>query len=189
MTTGLHPSALATPVPPPIPDLVVPLTPDALADGLRAFSRSYYANHPFRHRCTKADHAAAVAGVGGQSARVPAAVPRKDAPSSNCPDPDVRRVWLQRPRPRWHRAGLWRIDGFDWARRRFPGRDGGRAACCRACGSRLKPTRPLQDEALDRRRRLVTDGAVRARSMRQRIGRSTALPWIRPTRSTTSRAG
>ena len=47
MTTGLHPSALATHPPAPIPVLERPLTPEALADALRAFSRSYYANHPF----------------------------------------------------------------------------------------------------------------------------------------------
>lgn len=47
MTSTLHASALAAPVPPPIPELHAPLAPEALVESLRAFSRSYYSNHPF----------------------------------------------------------------------------------------------------------------------------------------------
>src|SRR6188472_3603113 len=98
MTTGLHPSALATPVPPPIPDLDAPLTPGALADGLRAFSSSYYANHPFHHlmhegRLTKRQ----LQGWVANRLAYQRAIPRKDAAIlSNCPDPVVRRLWLPR---------------------------------------------------------------------------------------------
>ena len=98
MTTGLHASTLATPVPPPIPELNAPLTPEALADGLRAFSRSYYANHPFHHlmhegRLTPRQ----LQGWVANRLAYQRAVPRKDAAIlSNCPDPDVRRLWLQR---------------------------------------------------------------------------------------------
>src|SRR6059036_615253 len=98
MTTGLHASTLATPVPPPIPELNAPLTPEALADALRAFSRSYYANHPFHHlmhegRLTPRQ----LQGWVANRLAYQRAVPRKDAAIlSNCPDPEVRRVWLQR---------------------------------------------------------------------------------------------
>ncbi len=98
MTTGLHASALSTPVPPPIPVLDAPLSPEALADALRAFSRSYYANHPFHHlmhegRLTPRQ----LQGWVANRLAYQRAVPRKDAAIlSNCPDPEVRRVWLQR---------------------------------------------------------------------------------------------
>jgi pyrroloquinoline-quinone synthase len=98
MTTGLHACTLATPVPPPIPELNAPLTPEALADGLRAFSRSYYANHPFHHlmhegRLTPRQ----LQGWVANRLAYQRAVPRKDAAIlSNCPDPDVRRLWLPR---------------------------------------------------------------------------------------------
>jgi len=98
MTTGLHPSTLATPPPAPIPVLERPLTPEALADALRAFSRSYYANHPFHHlmhegRLTPRQ----LQGWVANRLAYQRAVPRKDAAIlSNCPDPAVRREWLQR---------------------------------------------------------------------------------------------
>jgi pyrroloquinoline-quinone synthase len=98
MTTGLHPSTLATPPPAPMPVLDRPLTPEALADALRAFSRSYYANHPFHHlmhegRLTPRQ----LQGWVANRLAYQRAVPRKDAAIlSNCPDPAVRREWLQR---------------------------------------------------------------------------------------------
>ncbi len=98
MTTGLHPSTLATPPPAPIPLLERPLTPEALADALRAFSRSYYANHPFHQlmhegRLTPRQ----LQGWVANRLAYQRAVPRKDAAIlSNCPDPAVRREWLQR---------------------------------------------------------------------------------------------
>src|SRR6266478_8796444 len=98
MTTGLHHSALATPAPPPIPVLDAPLSPEALADALRAFSRSYYANHAFHllmheGRLTPRQ----LQGWVANRLAYQRAVPRKDAAIlSNCPDPAVRRKWLQR---------------------------------------------------------------------------------------------
>ena len=98
MTTGLHPSTLATPPPVPIPMLERPLIPEALADALRAFSRSYYANHPFHQlmhegRLTPRQ----LQGWVANRLAYQRAVPRKDAAIlSNCPDPAVRREWLQR---------------------------------------------------------------------------------------------
>jgi pyrroloquinoline-quinone synthase len=98
MTTGLHPSTLATPPPAPIPVLEGPLTPEALADALRAFSRSYYANHPF-HQLMHEGRLSPRQLQGWVANRLAyqRAVPRKDAAIlSNCPDPAVRREWLQR---------------------------------------------------------------------------------------------
>jgi len=46
-TVTLHASVLAAPPPPAIPKLEQPLAPEVLADRLRSFSTSYYANHPF----------------------------------------------------------------------------------------------------------------------------------------------
>ena len=98
MTTALRPSTLATPPPVPIPELQRPLTPEALADALRAFSRSYYANHPFHQlmhegRLTPRQ----LQGWVANRLAYQRAVPRKDAAIlSNCPDPAVRREWLQR---------------------------------------------------------------------------------------------
>src|SRR5216684_2042933 len=98
MTTGLHPSTLATPPPAPMPVLERPLTPDALAEALRAFSGSYYANHPFHQlmhegRLTPRQ----LQGWVANRLAYQRAVPRKDAAIlSNCPDPEVRREWLKR---------------------------------------------------------------------------------------------
>jgi pyrroloquinoline-quinone synthase len=98
MTTTLHASMLAAPPPAPIPALSEPLDPDDLAAALRAFSRSYYANHPFHQlmhegRLTKRQ----LQGWVANRLAYQCAIPRKDAAIlSNCPDPDVRRMWLQR---------------------------------------------------------------------------------------------
>src|SRR4029078_1777680 len=89
---------IAPPPPPPIPRLDTPLAPDALAESLRAFSVSYYANHPFHQlmhegRLSRAKLQWWVA----NRLAYQRAIPRKDAAIlSNCPDPGVRRVWLQR---------------------------------------------------------------------------------------------
>lgn len=96
--TTLHASVLASPPPPPIPDLSQPLAPDVLAAGLQAFSTSYYANHPFHQLMhdgglTKRQ----LQGWVANRLAYQRAIPRKDAAIlSNCPDPDVRRMWLQR---------------------------------------------------------------------------------------------
>jgi pyrroloquinoline-quinone synthase len=98
MTTTLSASVLAAPPPPPIPSLDHPLTAGALADGLRSFSTSYYANHPFHQlmhegRLTPRQ----LQGWVANRLAYQRAIPRKDAAIiSNCPDPDVRRDWMQR---------------------------------------------------------------------------------------------
>jgi hypothetical protein len=45
--TTLYASVLAAPLPAPIPRMAQPLGPSELAAALRAFSTSYYSNHPF----------------------------------------------------------------------------------------------------------------------------------------------
>lgn len=98
MTTTLSASGLAAPPPPPIPSLGRPLTPEALAEGLRSFSTSYYANHPFHQlmhegRLTPRQ----LQGWVANRLAYQRAIPRKDAAIiSNCPDPEVRREWMQR---------------------------------------------------------------------------------------------
>ncbi|MGH9203793.1 MAG: pyrroloquinoline-quinone synthase PqqC, partial [Vicinamibacterales bacterium] len=94
----LRASELAAPPPPPIPALRDPLPPEELAAALRAFSGSYYASHPFHQlmhegRLTKRQ----LQGWVANRLAYQRAIPRKDAAIlSNCPDPDVRRMWLQR---------------------------------------------------------------------------------------------
>jgi pyrroloquinoline-quinone synthase len=98
MTTTLHASILAAPPPAPIPVLIQPLAPDDLASALRAFSGSYYANHPFHRlmhegRLTKRQ----LQGWVANRLAYQRAIPRKDAAIlSNCPEPAVRRMWLSR---------------------------------------------------------------------------------------------
>jgi pyrroloquinoline-quinone synthase len=95
---ALHASVLAAPPPPPIPALVRPLTSEALAEGLRSFSTSYYANHRFHQlmhegRLTPRQ----LQGWVANRLAYQRAIPRKDAAIiANCPDPDVRREWIQR---------------------------------------------------------------------------------------------
>jgi pyrroloquinoline-quinone synthase len=96
--TTLHPSILSAPPPPAIPILRTPLAPDDLAAALRSLSGSYYANHPFHSlmhdgRLTRAQ----LQGWVANRLAYQRAIPRKDAAIvSNCPDPAVRREWLQR---------------------------------------------------------------------------------------------
>jgi pyrroloquinoline-quinone synthase len=98
MTTTLSASALAAPPPAPIPDLNRPLNPEALAEALRSFSTSYYANHPFHQlmhegRLTPRQ----LQGWVANRLAYQRAIPRKDAAIiSNCPHPEVRREWMQR---------------------------------------------------------------------------------------------
>src|SRR5438876_6358155 len=98
MTTTLQASVLSAPPPPPIPLLTQPLAPGELAAALRAFSGSYYAKHPFHAlmhegRLTKKQ----LQGWVANRLAYQRAIPRKDAAIlSNCPEPDVRRLWLQR---------------------------------------------------------------------------------------------
>jgi pyrroloquinoline-quinone synthase len=94
----LSASVLAAPPPPPFPVLSRPLEPEALAEGLRSFSTSYYANHPFHQlmhegRLTPRQ----LQGWVANRLAYQRAIPRKDAAIiSNCPSPDVRREWMQR---------------------------------------------------------------------------------------------
>ena len=96
--TTLHASALSAPPAPLFPALTEPLTPDDLAASLRAFSGSYYANHPFHAlmhegRLTRRQ----LQGWVANRLAYQRAIPRKDAAIiSNCTDPGVRREWLQR---------------------------------------------------------------------------------------------
>jgi pyrroloquinoline-quinone synthase len=91
-------TSLAAPPPPPIPALNRPHSPDDLAASLRAFSTSYYASHPFHTlmhegRLTPRQ----LQGWVANRLAYQRVIPRKDAALiSNCPDPDVRREWLQR---------------------------------------------------------------------------------------------
>jgi pyrroloquinoline-quinone synthase len=98
MTAALGVPVLAAPPPPPIPRLDQPLGPEPLAESLRAFSTSYYANHPF-HQLMHEGRLSARQLQGWVANRLAyqRAIPRKDAAIiSNCPDPDVRREWMQR---------------------------------------------------------------------------------------------
>ena len=94
----LSASVLAAAPPPPIPALDRPLAGEALAEGLRSFSTSYYANHPFHQlmhegRLTPRQ----LQGWVANRLAYQRAIPRKDAAIiSNCPDPYVRREWIQR---------------------------------------------------------------------------------------------
>jgi pyrroloquinoline-quinone synthase len=96
--TTLHASMLSAPPPPAVPALESPLSPDDLASALRALNGSYYANHPFHAlmhegRLSKRQ----LQGWVANRLAYQRAIPRKDAAIlSNCPDPDVRRAWMQR---------------------------------------------------------------------------------------------
>lgn len=98
MTASLLASALSAPPPPPVPALDRPLSSEALADGLRSFSTSYYARHPFHQlmhegRLTPAQ----LQGWVANRLAYQRAIPRKDAAIiSNCPEPEIRREWMQR---------------------------------------------------------------------------------------------
>jgi len=98
MTATLATPKLATPPKPPVPDLTVPLSPDALEQALRSFQGSYYVEHPF-HKLMYEGRLTPRQFQGWAANRLAyqRVVPRKDAAIlSNCPDPDVRREWIQR---------------------------------------------------------------------------------------------
>jgi len=96
--TTLRASELSAPPAPAFPALTRPLAPDDLAAALRALSGSYYAHHPFHAlmhegRLTRRQ----LQGWVANRLAYQRAIPRKDAAIvSNCPDPQVRREWLQR---------------------------------------------------------------------------------------------
>ena len=98
MTTVLQPSALAAPPRPPFPALSQLLSAEDLAAALRSFSTSYYANHPF-HQLMHEGRLSQRQLQGWVANRLAyqRAIPRKDAAIiSNCPEPEVRRAWMQR---------------------------------------------------------------------------------------------
>jgi pyrroloquinoline-quinone synthase len=96
--TTLNASVLSAPPAPPMPELSRPLPPDDLVAALHAFHSSYYASHPFHTlmhegRLTQRQ----LQGWVANRLAYQRAIPRKDgAIISNCPDPAVRRMWLQR---------------------------------------------------------------------------------------------
>ena len=98
MTTTFNASLLAAPPRPPIPELTGPLAPDDLAAALSAFNGSYYAHHPFHQlmhegRLTRRQ----LQGWVANRLAYQRAIPRKDAAIlSNCPEPEIRRMWLTR---------------------------------------------------------------------------------------------
>lgn len=99
MTVSLAaPRSLSAPPPPPIPALDRPLRPEELADALRGFSTSYYAIHPFHQLMHEGKLSQSqLQGWVANRLAYQRAVPRKDgAILSNCPDPEVRREWVQR---------------------------------------------------------------------------------------------
>jgi pyrroloquinoline-quinone synthase len=96
--TLLHASALAAPPRPAFPALAQPLGADDFAAALGAFRGSYYAHHPF-HTLMHEGRLTPKQLQGWVANRLlyQRAIPRKDAAIiANCPDPDVRREWLQR---------------------------------------------------------------------------------------------
>lgn len=98
MTTTLQRSALAAPPPPPFPTLERPLGPEALVDALKSFSSSYYANHPFHQLMHEGKLSKRqLQGWVANRLAYQRAIPRKDAAIlSNCPEPEIRRMWLKR---------------------------------------------------------------------------------------------
>ena len=98
MTATLEPSRLAAAPRAPVPVLDRPLTSAELEDALRSFHGSYYVQHPFHRlmyegRLTRRQFQGWVA----NRLAYQRAIPRKDAAIiSNCPDPEVRREWMQR---------------------------------------------------------------------------------------------
>ncbi len=98
MPATLASSQLTAPPRPPVPALERPLTPAELESALRSFSGSYYVEHPF-HRLMYAGRLSPRQFQGWVANRLAyqRVVPRKDAAIlSNCPDPEVRREWIQR---------------------------------------------------------------------------------------------
>ena len=98
MTTTFAASQLAAAPRPPIPALDRPLSPGELEDALRSFHGSYYVQHPF-HQLMYEGKLSQRQFQGWVANRLAyqRVVPRKDAAIlSNCPDPEVRREWIQR---------------------------------------------------------------------------------------------
>jgi pyrroloquinoline-quinone synthase len=98
MNTTLAGPQLATAPRPVFPRLERPLSPEQLEEALRSFSGSYYVQHPF-HQMMYEGRLSQRQFQGWVANRLAyqRVVPRKDAAIlSNCPDPEVRREWIQR---------------------------------------------------------------------------------------------
>jgi pyrroloquinoline-quinone synthase len=98
VTATLVASQLATPPRPAFPALERALSPSELEEALRSFHGSYYVQHPF-HQLMYAGKLSQRQFQGWVANRLAyqRVVPRKDAAIlSNCPDPEVRRQWIQR---------------------------------------------------------------------------------------------
>ena len=169
MTATLAASQLAAAPLPPIPALDRPLAPAELEEALRSFHGSYYVQHPFHqlmHEGTLTPRQ--FQGWVANRLAYQRVVPRKDAAIlSNCPDPDVRREWLQRivdhdgTEPgtggieMWIRLGVALgvpREEMEDERHVLPGGP-----------PHLRVVRHvLQDQAVDRGGRLVADRALRA---------------------------
>ena len=81
-----------------LPSYDAPLSPDGLEAALRSFHGLYYVEHPF-HKLMYEGKLTRRQFQGGVANRLAyqRVVPRKDgAILSNCPDPAVRREWIQR---------------------------------------------------------------------------------------------
>ena len=98
MPSTLAASELATAPRPPVPLLDRPLSPAALEEALRAFHGSYYMSHPFHQLMYEGQLSRRqFQGWAANRLAYQRVVPRKDgAILSNCPDPEVRRVWIGR---------------------------------------------------------------------------------------------
>ncbi|MFL5574409.1 MAG: pyrroloquinoline-quinone synthase PqqC [Gemmatimonadaceae bacterium] len=99
MSTLISPVlTLAAPPPPPFPPPGRALPPDELVDALRAFSRSYYAEHPFHQLMHEGKLSRRqLQGWVVNRLAYQRVIPLKDAAIlSNCPDQEVRRGWIQR---------------------------------------------------------------------------------------------
>ena len=191
MTATLTASALATGPRAQIPELDRPLPPAELEAALRSFHGSYYVQHPF-HRLMYEGKLTPRQFQGWAANRLAyqRVVPRKDAAIlMNCPDPEVRRVWIERiidhdgtaPGHRRHRA----LDPARRRARRAPRGDGGRAPRAARRAAHLRVVRHvLPAEAVGRGGRGVAHGAVRAEDPRRADrGVSQALP-VDPARGT-----
>ena len=98
VTAPLTASELATAPKPPVPVLDRPLAPAALEEALRSFHGSYYVSHPFHQLMYEGGLSRRqFQGWAANRLAYQRVVPRKDAAIlSNCPDADVRRVWIER---------------------------------------------------------------------------------------------
>ncbi|SDX60644.1 pyrroloquinoline-quinone synthase [Arthrobacter sp. cf158] len=74
------------------------LTPDELEESLRSHARQYHSEHPFHQRMNEGTSSREeIRGWVANRYYYQINIPRKDgAILSNCPDPDVRRRWVQR---------------------------------------------------------------------------------------------